>query len=590
MKAFRTVLPHIRKRIWFLVGGLFALVLVDVLQMLIPQVIKRVVDDLSSGEATVTIMVNYGLIIVGINLVIGIFRFGWRYLILGNAYQIEQNLRARLFNHLQLLPLNFFNRVSTGDIMAHATNDLSAVRMSLGMALVALVDGVILSLMAVGFMASISLRLTLYALIPAPVLILAANIFAKLVHDRFLRIQETVSLLTEKVRENFAGIRVIKSYVQEEDRLNRLNVVSDSLVRRNMDLVRAFGLFYPIVFGTINLCVAIVLIFGGREAILLIISPGDFVAFISYLGLLTWPLVALGWVMNIVQRGTASMERINTLLDREPEPVPQKDVAPLTRLTGKIEFRNLSFAHDGSFPALKNVTFAINPGETIGIVGKVGSGKTTLLNLLFRLYEPQEGTLFIDGHDIKNMHQETLRENIAYVPQDTFLFSDTIVENIRFGAPEASFEQVEAVTRAAHMYDEVLELPRQFDTLVGEKGIVLSGGQKQRVAIARALLRDAPILILDNALSSVDSYAEEQIISNLRPLVKKKTTIIVTHRISSVKDADQILVFDKGEIIERGTHQKLITQQGLYADMFRRQQIERELDRNNDQGTNGYAP
>ena len=586
MNAFHTILPYIRKRIWFIVGGLMALILVDVLQMFIPQVIKHVVDDLSSGEATVMLMAKYGLIVIGINVVIGLFRFGWRYAILGNAYRIERNLRARLFKHLQSLPLSFFNRVSTGDIMAHATNDLNAVRMSLGMALVALVDGIILSLMAVGFMGSISVRLTIYSLLPAPILIFMANVFAKLVHDRFLRIQETVSLLTEKVRENFAGIRVVKSYVQEEDRLRRLHRVSDRLVRRNMDLVRAFGLFYPIVFGTINLCVAVVLVFGGRQAILLEITPGDFVAFISYLALLTWPLVALGWVMNIVQRGAVSMERINTLLAEEPEPVPDAEADLTAGLAGNIEFRDLTFAYDGRVRALENVTFTIHPGETIGVVGKVGAGKTTVLNLLLRLYEAQEGTLFVDGRDINHIHHETLRRNIAYVPQDTFLFSDTINENIRFGAPEAPSSQVEAVAKAAHIYDEIMEFPKQFDTLVGEKGIVLSGGQKQRIAISRALLRAAPILILDNALSSVDSYAEEQIISNLKPMMKNKTTIIVTHRISSIKDADQVFVFDGGKIVESGKHQDLVGTAGLYAEMFRRQQIERELDSTNGQGNN----
>jgi len=588
MKAFRTILPYIRQRAWFLAGGLLALILVDVLQMLVPQVIKRVVDDLSRGEGTVKVMLIYGLIIVAIHLIIGVFRFGWRYAILGNAYLVERNLRERLFNHLQTLPLDFFNRTSTGDIMAHATNDLNAIRMSLGMAIVALVDGIILSLMAVGFMAHISLRLTVYALLPAPVLIFAANIFAKLVHDRFLRIQETVSLLTEKVRENFAGIRVVKSYVQESDRLKRLNAVSEDLVQRYMDLARAFGLFHPIVFGTINVCVAVVLIFGGRQAILLEITPGDFVAFISYLALLTWPLIALGWVMNIIQRGAVSMERVNRLLDHRPEPDPGQ--APVDALTGAITFRNLSFSYHSGEAVLKNISLNIKAGQTIGIVGRVGSGKTTLLNLLFRLYETHRGSLFLDGVDIKDIPPGTLRNSIAYVPQDTFLFSDTIEENIRFGAPGASFEEIAAAARAAHIYDEIMGFRHRFQTVVGEKGIVLSGGQKQRVAIARALLREAPILILDNALSSVDSYAEERIFTNLKPLMAKKTTIIVTHRISSVKDADQIFVFDDARIVERGRHEDLLAHNELYADMFRRQQLEQELDRANDLESARHAP
>lgn len=590
MKAFRTIIPYIRKRVWFLAGGLLALIIVDALQLLIPQVIKRVVDALTRGEATANTLLYYGFVIIGISLIIGAFRFCWRYLILGNAYEIERTLRERLFNHLQALPMSFFNRVSTGDIMAHATNDLNAVRMSLGMAIVALVDGVILSMMTVGFMASISFRLTMYALVPAPVLIFLANVFAKLVHDRFMAIQETVSSLTEKVRENFAGIRVVKSYAQEEDRLNRLRAVSTNLVGRNMDLVRAFGLFHPLVFGIINLCVAIVLVFGGRQAILLQITPGDFVAFISYLALLTWPLVALGWVMNILQRGAASMERINTLLERAPEPAPASVPAPLTRISGQIAIRNLTFTYDGGPPVLRGITLVIHPGETIGIVGKVGSGKSTVLNILFRLYDPDEGRVCIDGYDLRSIPQEILRRDIAYIPQDTFLFSDTITENIRFGAPEATPEQVAAAAQAAHIYDEIMEFPNQFETMVGERGIVLSGGQKQRIAIARALLRDAPVLVLDNALSSVDAYAEEQIIANLKPLMEQKTTIIVTHRTSSVRDAHRIYVFDYGEIVEQGTHLELIRQAGLYADMFRRQQLEEELNLNNSKDSVRYAP
>ncbi|HNR11957.1 MAG TPA: ABC transporter ATP-binding protein [Thermodesulfobacteriota bacterium] len=588
MKAFRTILPYVQKKIWFLAAGLLALIIVDVLQLLIPQVLKRVVDDLTRGSATLKSLIYCGLIIIGINLIIGVFRFGWRYLILGNAYEIERRLRSQLFNHLQILPLSFFNRVSTGEIMAHATNDLNAVRMSLGMALVALVDGVILSLMSIGFMAHISLRLTVYALLPAPVLIVLANVFAKLVHDRFLRIQEAFSRLTEKARENFAGIRVIKSYVQEDDRSSQLRNLSSHLVHRNMNLVVAFGLFYPIVFGIINLCVAIVLVLGGRQAILLDITPGDFVAYISYLAMLAWPLVALGWVMNLIQRGAASMERINVLLREAPEPSSPSPSAPLSRINGRIEFRNLSFAYDGGPAVLNSISLLIHPGETIGIVGRVGSGKSTLLNLLFRLYEPNPAQLFIDDHDILAIPQDLLRRDIAYVPQDTFLFSDTVNENIRFGAPEASPGQVTMVARASHLFDEVLEFPKGFETIVGEKGIVLSGGQKQRIAIARALLRDASVFVLDNALSSVDAYAEERIIANLKPLMKERTTIIVTHRISSIKDADRIFVFDQGCIREQGTHADLMNQNGLYVDMFKRQQIEKELNVNNTQDSVPY--
>jgi len=581
MKAFRTVLPYLRKNIWYLVGGMTALLAVDFLQLIIPQIIKWVIDDLTRGGGKSRTLLIYGLEIIGIALLIGIFRFAWRYLILGTAHRIEQNLRLRLFTHLQTLPLNFFNRFSTGDIMAHATNDMNAIRMALGMALVALVDGVILSLMTVGFMIHINLQLTLYALIPAPFLIFITNRLSTLVHDRFLRIQETFSLLTEKVRENIAGIRVVKSYVQENHRLENLQKVSNQLVRRNMELTRVWGLFFPLLLGIINLSLAIVIMFGGRQTILLTITPGDFVAFISYLGILTWPLIALGWVMSIFQRGAASMKRINNLLKIQPESTNSSHPDRMGRVSGKIEFRNISFSYEGYFPVLKNINLMINPGDSVAIVGRVGSGKTTILNLLFRLYEVKEGSIFIDGQDIQSIPLEKLRRNIGLVPQDTFLFSDTIKENIRFGSPPASREKIVTVSRIARIYDEIMSFPHQFETVVGEKGVTLSGGQKQRIAIARALLVDTPILILDNGLSSVDAQTEEMVMANLRSLVSGKTTIIVTHRISSIKNADCIYVLDNGEIREQGDHKTLLTLGGLYSEMFRRQQIEEELDKNN---------
>jgi len=581
MKAFRTVLPYLRKNIWFLVCGLAALLAVDFLQLIIPQIIKVVIDDLTQEGAKSRTLLLYGLEIVGIAILIGIFRFAWRYLILGTAHRIEQNLRLRLFTHLQALPLNFFNRFSIGDIMAHATNDMNAIRMALGMALVALVDGVILSLMTVGFMTHINLRLTMYALIPAPFLIFITNRVSKSVHERFLKIQETFSLLTEKVRENIAGIRVVKSYVKENHRLQNFQETSNRLVRRNMELIRVWGLFFPLLLGIINLSLAIILIFGGRQTILLTITPGDFVAFTSYLGILTWPLIALGWVMNIFQRGAASMKRINTLLETRPEITNASHPGRISRVTGKIEFRNLSFSYDGRFSVLKNINLTINPGETVAFVGRVGTGKTTIINLLLGLYAAKKGSIFIDGRDIQSIPLESLRQSIGYVPQDTFLFADTINENIRFGSPLASQEKIAAVSRIAMIYDEIMTFPRQFETVVGEKGITLSGGQKQRIAIARSLLPDNPILIFDNCLSSVDAQTEELLLRNLKPLVAEKTTIIVTHRISSIRNADCIYVFDDGGIREQGDHKTLLNLGGLYCEMFRRQQIEEELEENN---------
>lgn len=580
MKEFRTVLPDLRKYFWPLVAGLGALLVVDVLQLFIPRIIKWVVDDLIQGTAIGRTFLIYALEIIGISLVIGIFRFCWRYFILGTSHRIERNLRLRLFTHLQNVPLRFFDQVSTGDIMAHATNDLGAVRMALGMALVALVDGVILSLMAVGFMVHISWELTLYALVPAPLLVISTNRLTTLTHERFLRIQGTFSELTETVRENFAGIRVVKAYVQETHRLTKLEEVSERLVRANLDLTKVWGLFFPLVLAIINLSLAIVMVFGGRQTILLAITPGDFVAFMSYLGILTWPLVALGWVMNILERGAASMDRINRLLATAPEAtvaaLPTMEALPL----GSIEFQDVSFSYDNRIPALKHLTFTIKPGERVSFVGRVGSGKTTVLDLLLRLYPVEEGRILIGGRPIESIPLEDLRQHFAYVPQDTFLFSDTIRENIVFGRPDVPTERIIEVAKVAQVHEEIMAFPNQYETLVGERGVILSGGQKQRIAIARALLRDAPILILDNALSSVDTYTEERIMANVQPLLPGKTTIVVTHRISSIRDADCIYVLDEGTLVQQGTHESLLSQGGLYAELFARQIIERELEKN----------
>jgi len=589
MNAFRTILPYLRKNIWFLIGGLSALLMVDVLQLLIPLIIKRVIDNLTRWNVGDAGLLVYAMEIVGIAILIGIFRFIWRYLIFGTAHRVERNLRHQLFAHLQTVPLSFFNKVATGDIMAHATNDMTAVRMALGMALVALVDGGLLSLMAIGFMVHINVWLTVYALLPAPLLIYSANRLSKKVHNRSLRVQESFSQLTEKVREDFAGIRVIKSYVQEDHRLKKLNDVSNRLIQKNMDLTRIWGLFFPLIMGLINLSLAIVIVFGGRQAILLNISPGEFVAFMSYLGILTWPLIATGWVMNILQRGAASMKRINDLLETKPETAVVSPPATIGKFAGKIEFRDLTFSYDGRFPALKNINLTVNSGETVVIVGRVGSGKTTLLNLILRLYEVDEGSLLLDGHQIRSIPLGVLRQNIGYVPQDAFLFSDTLRENLRFGSLRATEDKIVAVTKMVQLHDEVMDFSHQFETVVGEKGVILSGGQKQRVTIARALLLDAPILMFDNALSSVDTYTEELIMQQLKPLIADKTNIIVTHRISSVKDAHRIYFMDEGEIREQGDHDSLLALGGAYAEMFRRQLLERELEKNQTRDTINYA-
>jgi ATP-binding cassette subfamily B multidrug efflux pump len=582
MKAFKTLRNDFIANRWQILIGLMALLIVDVLQLFIPRVIKYAIDDLTLDVISPSRLLFYGLEVLVLALGIGGFRYVWRYFLLGAARRIEKTLRDRFFVHLQNLSPSYFSRTKVGDLMAHATNDIEAVRMSLSMGVVFLVDTIILGVLTIFFMIYIHPMLTLYAVLPMPLITLITLLFSQTIHHRFEILQKTFASLTERVREAITGIRVIKAYVLEERERERLSQLSKDYIQKNLNVIKVWGMFFPIILFFSNLSMAIVLYWGGRLTILQSISTGDFVAFMSYLGLLAWPMMALGWAVNMIQRGGASMERLNRIFAETPEIFDASGVVQSRPLNGRIELRGLTFSPgNGGNPLLRDIHLTIKGGERMVLVGRIGSGKTIFCNLVARILEPPKGHLFFDGIEIHEIPLEVLRKSIGYIPQDTFLFSDTIRENIAFGKMDATAKEIEEAARLAQIYDEIREFPEGMNTMVGEKGITLSGGQRQRIAIARAILMDPPIFILDDALSSVDIQTEERILGGLDKFLKGKTSILVTHRIAPLRRADRIVVLEQGAVVEMGDHKTLLSKGGIYSDLYRQSQLEEELERNN---------
>ncbi|MGD8989588.1 MAG: ABC transporter ATP-binding protein, partial [Syntrophobacterales bacterium] len=506
------------------------------------------------------------------------FRFVWRRCLFGHSRKIEEALRNRLFAHLQTLSFSYFDRTDTGDLMAHATNDIQAVQLATGMGLVALTDTIVLGTAAIGFMVYIHPTLTLIALLPMPFIALFARSISKIFYERFRRVQASFSRLTERARENLAGIRAIKAYTQEVSETNRFDRTGREYIADNLKMVKIGGLFSPMSLLFTNLSMALVLVVGGRLTILNAISTGDFVAFNSYLLLLTWPMMALGWMINLFQRGSASLGRIQAILDTTSEVVDGPGLEEKIPTHGSIKGRGLTFTYPGSTaPALEDINLIIEPGQLAGIVGRTGAGKSTLCQLFPRLYEISPGQLYLDGEEIHRWSLAQVRRAIAYVPQDPFVFADTVRANICFGKPDASTEEMIKVAKAAHLLEEILALPQEFETLLGERGVTLSGGQKQRLTLARALLLSTPMLILDDCFSSVDLETELDILSNLRRHFKGRTTLIASHRLEAMRAADVVFVLDGGRLRERGTHDQLLAEDGIYATLFRRQKLEEEL-------------
>ncbi len=580
IKSFFRLRPFLSEHKRYYIIGIGALILTNIAQLVIPKLLGYLTDLVGSGELTWNALMRVMIAFIILSILIAFFRYFWRINIMGTARRMEYTLRNMLFEHLQTLPPEFFNYQKTGDLMAHATNDIHAVRMALGPGIVSSVDALFLTTVILIMMSrTISLSLTLVALLPLPIMLLVSFGFGRLIHRRFRRVQEAFSRLTEQAQENFAGIRVIKGFARERSEEERFRDVNEYNVAKNMDLVRVHALFHPLVGYLAGLSFIIVLGYGGILVLDGAITIGDFIAFNSYLGMLTWPVMAIGWVMNMIQRGKASMDRLNDIFHQRSDIVDPGQDGALAKLEGKIEFCDLSFSYPtASKPVLKGISAEIEPGQVVGILGRTGSGKTTLLNLLLRLYNVQPGMLKLDGVDIDQISLEVLRDSIGYVPQDSFLFSATIRENIDFASTGGDLGQVIEYAKIAQVYDNIVEFPQQFDTVVGERGVTLSGGQKQRIAIARALIKEPQILIMDDSLSAVDTETEEAILTNLRRVFPGKTVIIVSHRISTLKSADQILVLEEGQISQRGTHDELVQVDGLYKEMYQKQLLEERIE------------
>jgi len=578
MKSIALLKPYFKENRMKIAIGLLSLIIVDMLQLFIPRIIKRTVDGLTALQIDLKKLLVYAIYMAVIAVLIGAFRYVWRRCLLGTSRRVEEGLRNRLFDHIQTLSASYFDRTQTGDLMAHATNDIQQVRMATGMGMVALNDAIVLGTAAIGFMLYINVTLTLLVLIPMPLITISTRIFSKKMHHRYQSVQATFSDLTEVIRERFAGIRVIKAHNRKAKEAARVETVSKNFIKENMGLVKIVGSFFPMMLLFTNLSLAIVLYLGGRQTIAQTITPGDFVAFISYLGLLTWPMMALGWVTNLIQRGRASLDRINRILETLPEIKDSKSAVMLEQLQGRIAFKEVDFAYNhkdnDSTPVLSKISLTLEPGKVLGIVGPPGSGKTTLLSLIPRLYDVSRGGIFLDGKDIRALKIDNLRSHIAFMPQEPFLFAGTIRENITFGSPSVKEPLLEKIAREAALYDTIRSFPDGFETIVGEKGVILSGGQKQRIALARCLLQEAAVLVLDDPISQVDLETGTAIIDTIKSMTGQKSIIIVSHRISAVSFADQIIALKQGRIIEQGTHRDLITTHQYYASAFQLQEYE----------------
>jgi ATP-binding cassette, subfamily B, multidrug efflux pump len=577
LKSLKPLGPYFWKYRWPLFWGGVCVLVNNGIAVLFPQVIRGAVDVMKLGVTRDNLRV-FALLIVAVMLAKGIFQYLTRKVMIGVSRDIEFDLRNDLFRHLEGLSYSFYQRTRTGDIMARATNDLNAVRMLLGPAIMYSANTLVFTVAALAFMYRISPRLTLWAFVPLPIVSVLLQYFGRKIHERFERIQAMFSDISAQAQENFSGVRVIKAYAQEESEIRSFETANREYIKRSLNLVRMMGMLWPSLELLPGLGQILVLWLGGREVLLHNISIGDFVAFNLYMAMLTWPVIALGWVINIFQRGTASMARINEILVERPEIRDTALTAEAQPIAGSIEFRNLDFYY-GEKPVLQDINLQIPAGSSLAIVGPTGAGKSTLVSLIPRIYDaPVKASVLIDGRPAADYPLAELRQNIGFVPQETFLFSATIRENIAFGAEDASDAEVRRAAAGASIAPDIEGFPKQYETMVGERGITLSGGQKQRTAIARAIIREPRILILDDALSSVDTYTEEKILNHLREVMVGRTTIFISHRVSTVRNADRIAVLHGGRIVELGTHDELIARNGYYTELYQKQLLEEELE------------
>jgi ATP-binding cassette subfamily B protein len=615
IQNLRPLFPYIRKY-WrtYLIGSVCVL-FNNGIWIFVPWVIKYAIDDLNTGISLhhnpVAIrhdLLKYALALLALAAVKAIFQYLTRWILIGVSREVEFDLRNDLFAHLEQLSYSFYQRTRTGDIMARATNDLNAVRMLLGPGIMYTANTIVFIVGALVFMLHISPWLTLFAFAPLPVFSIVVQYFGRRIHERFERIQAMFSDISARAQENFSGARLIRAYVQEEAEIENFETDNREYIGRSLKLVRLMGMLWPTLETLLGFAIIIVLYVGGREVLLHRIGLGSFVAFNTYMVQLTWPIIALGWVINIFQRGTASMGRIHTIMSEQPEVTDLSAPAgssvgaspfspPVgervgTDIRGDVEFRNLHFRYGHTLQAaekingrshgdedvLKNVNLRVPAGTSLAIVGPTGSGKSTLVSLIARIYDAEPGAVLIDGRPIREFPLALLRRNIGFVPQETFLFSDSIRENIAFGAEHATIDDVRRAAAAASIAADIESFPDGYNTVVGERGLTLSGGQKQRTAIARALIRNPRILVLDDALASVDTQTEDRILNHLREIMRGRTTIFISHRVSTVRNADRIAVLHDGEIVEYGTHDELIERSGYYTELYNKQLLEEELE------------
>jgi len=577
LDRFRPIRPYLARYKKRFLAGFVCLIIAQCVGALVPLAIKAGVDDLTH-RVVLRQLAGVAGVLVGLSLFKAIFQFWMRWILIGISRDVEYDLRNDLFRHLLRLSPRYYAEHRTGDLMSKLTNDLNAVRNMVGPGIMYSATTVVTGITTISLMVHLDWKLTLLALAPLPMASVGVKYFGAKIHQRFEKIQALYSELTERVRENISGVRVVRAFCQEDAEMATFDVMNRDFVEKNKGLIWITSVLWPGMALLFAAALMMVLVMGGRHVVQGVITVGTFAAFNVYLANLIWPIVALGWVTNMVQRGLASQGRLMTIFDAKPD-IDDRDVSanPVTTIRGEIEFRNMSFSYNGHV-ILRNISLQIPAGKTVAVVGATGSGKSTLASLIPRLYDAPPGTLLIDGVPIRQIPLHTLREHIGFVPQETFLFSENIRENVRLGAPDASNEQVERAAEISNILPEIIGFPKKFDTLVGERGLTLSGGQKQRTAISRAIIRDPRILILDDALSSVDTYTEETILRQLTRVMAGRTTILISHRVSTIQNADEIVVLHDGEIVERGAHAELLALNGYYTELYNKQLIEEALE------------